>query len=207
MIDAGLNMLTSREFSGDLLSLESLNVIMSSYAERGDTQETMNVLKIMKVHNLKPDGDSYSFAIESLGKDIHRRKKADDVPWVHKNLEIAASILTMMEEDNIVPSADVVRNYVELLCITNEVSTATSVVNDCLANGQRSSINNIILYRVAMANAEAGNIEMAKELASLTSETIPVLHRKIQSKEQRHLHLQRMKEHHEKEGSSDRTEP
>jgi pentatricopeptide repeat protein len=167
---------------------------MSSYAERGDVSQAVGILDTIRQYGLKPNVDSYSFAVEVLGKDIHRRKKANNSEWVNRNLDIADSILTMMERDGVAPSADVVRNYVELLCIANEVSTATAIVTDCLSNDQHHCVNSKTLYRVAMANAEAGNFEMAKELSALTSERIPVLHRKIHSKEQRASHLESVTE-------------
>jgi pentatricopeptide repeat protein len=199
LIGKSLRILTDIETPNNLKSLECFNVVMSSYAERGDVSQAVGILQTLKEYGLKPNGDSYSFAVEALGKDIHRRKKVGDRAWVHKNIEIADSILTMMEEDSVSPSADVVRNYVELLCIANEVSTATSLVNDLLSNGQTGSVNSKTLYRVALGNIEAGNVEKAKELASLTSETIPVLHRKIRSKEQRLLHLEGMRQRRELE--------
>ena len=165
---------------------------MSAYAERGDTNQTIGILDTIKELGMTPNGDSYSFAIEGLGKDIHRRKKMEDRAWVHKNIEIAANVLSMMEADGIAPTIDVVRNYVELLCMAGEVSTATSLVQDLLSDGQIDSINNKTLYRVALENAHAGDIETAKDLASMTSESIPVLHRKIRSKEQRLLHVKEM---------------
>lgn len=162
---------------------------MSCYAERGDANQTLELLETLKEYGLTPDANTYSFGIEALGKDLHRRKKTDDRSRVHRNLDLASSILTMMEEDGISPSADVVRNYVELLCLTEEISTATSVVDDFLSNGETKCVNNKTLYRVALANVEAGNLEEGKRLASLTSEVIPVLHRKIRSMEQRQLYV------------------
>ena len=138
--------------------------------------------------------------MEVLGKDLHRRKSTSDRSWVHKNIEIAGSILTTMEENGVAPSGDVVRNYVELLCMGGELTTATALIEDCLTNDKMNTIvNNKTLYRVAVANAEAGNIETAKKMANLTSETIEILHRKIRSKEQRFVHLETMQKLREKE--------
>ena len=107
-----------------------------------------------------------------------------------------------MEEDGVPPSADVVRNYVELLCMGGELSTATALIEDCMTNDEMLSIvNNKALYRVALANAEAGNFDTAKKLASSTSETIPILHRKIRSKEQRFQHLESMRKRREREAN------
>lgn len=174
----------------DLTCLENFNIVMSSYAERGDVNEVLRVMQTMRDFDLQPNQDSYAFAMEVLGKDLHRRKSSNDKSLVHKNIEKASSLLASMEDEEVQPSPDFVRNYVELLCMGNELNTATELIQDCLAtDGMRSVISNKTLYRAAIAHADAGNMDMAKELASQTSELIPVLIRKIKSKEQRFLHL------------------
>jgi pentatricopeptide repeat protein len=201
-VDNAFRLLTTED-SEDLQCLENFNVVMSSYAERGDVNETLGILDIISQHGLTPNQDSYSFAMEVLGKDLHRRKSTKDKAWVHKNIELASTLLTMMEKECIAPSADVVRNYVELLCMGNELGTATALIEDCLSTDKMTSIiNNKTLYRVALSNAEAGNIDKAKELAARTSETIPVLHRKIRSKEQRFDHLESMRKIRERDSWS-----
>jgi pentatricopeptide repeat protein len=179
--------------SGDIRCLENFNVVLSSYAERGDVNETRRVLDAMRKYGFKPN--SYGFAMEVLGKDLHRRKSTKDTSWVHKNIEIAGSLLATMDEEEVSPSADFVRNYVELLCLGSELGTATALIEDCLSTDEmKLVVNNKALYRVALENAEAGNIEIAKKFASSTSEKIPVLHRKIRSKEQRFNHLDSMRQ-------------
>mmetsp|Transcript_35409 Transcript_35409/g.55120 ORF Transcript_35409/g.55120 Transcript_35409/m.55120 type:complete len:326 (+) Transcript_35409:1-978(+) len=178
-----------------LLFLESLNVITSSYAERGNVQDALHVLDIMRRYGVKPNADSYSFAVEVLGKDMARRNKVNDFAWVQRSLDTADAILTKMEEDETAPSPDVIRNYVELLCLAGELSTATAVVDDCFSNGRGCLVNNKTLYRLATANADAGNFEIANRLASLTSEVIPILHRKIKEKQRRYLCLLQSTDH------------
>jgi pentatricopeptide repeat protein len=181
--------------SDDIRCLENFNVVLSSYAERGDVNETRRVLEAMRKYGFTPNQDSYGFAMEVLGKDLHRRKSTKDKSWVHKNIEIAGSLLATMDEEKISPSADFVRNYVELLCLGSELGTATALIEDCLSTDEmKLVVNNKALYRVALENAEAGNIEIAKKFASSTSEKIPVLHRKIRSKEQRVNHLDSMRQ-------------
>ena len=188
--------------STDLVCLETLNVVLSCYAERGDVREALHVLDTIKSCGLKPDVNSYSFAIEVLGKDINRRSKQGDTTKLQSSLDKADSVLTMMEADGISPSSDVIRNYVELLCIAGETNTATSVVVDCLSN-DRFSINSKTLYKAAMANAEIGNFEVARDLASHITDDIPILHRKIRSKEQRYRHLQSVNKRGRRKGESD----
>lgn len=174
----------------DLVCLENMNIVLSSFAERGDTDDVSRVIQAMREFDLQPNQDSYAFAMEVLGKDLHRRKSSGDKSLVHKNIEKAGSLLASMEKEGVEPSADFVRNYVELLCMGNELNTATALIQDCLVTDKMQSvISNKTLYRAAIAHADVGNIDMAKELAAQTSEVIPVLIRKIKSKEQRFLHL------------------
>lgn len=178
----------------ELICLENFNIVMSSYAERGDVNEVLRVMQTIRDFELKPNHDSYAFAMEVLGKDLHRRKSLNDKSLVHQNIEKASSLLASMEEERVQPSADFVRNYVELLCMGNELNTATELIQDCLAiDAMKSVISNKTLYRAAMAHANVGNMDMAKELAAQTSEVIPVLIRKIKSKEQRFLHLKKVR--------------
>jgi pentatricopeptide repeat protein len=199
ILDGAMDVLMQSQEQGDgvgnLLSLESLNVVMSGYSERGDTGQAIEILKLMKQFDIQPNQDSYSFALEVLGKEIHRKVLHDDHSHVHRSHAIADFLLASMEKDGVNPSSFVVRQYVELLCQTGEVGTATSVVDGCLSqdkNQDRLACNKS-LYRVALANAETGNHEKAKELARRMSEQIPLLHRKIRSKEQRHNHQKGVK--------------
>jgi len=180
-----------------LLSLESLNVIMSAYAERGDPRDVANILDVMIENNIKPNADSYSFVIEALGRDIKKRLKRDDDSYKQGNVEIADTILTMMEEDGTAPTTYVIQHYIELLCLAGEIETATSVVEDFLSSSSSKNekiiVNNTTIYRVAMENAISGNYEIAKKIALMTSEFIPALHRKIASQEQRSSYMKDIK--------------
>eukprot|EP00980_Cylindrotheca_fusiformis_P007950 scaffold1697_cov120-Cylindrotheca_fusiformis.AAC.32 len=201
-VDDAFRLLTAKD-SGEIRCLENFNVVLSSYAERGDVNETGRVFKAMRDFDCQPNQDSYAYSMEALGKDLHRRKSSTDRSWVQKNTEIAGSLLATMDEEGVSPSADFVRNYVELLCLASELETATSLIENCLSTDEMKSIvNNKSLYRVALANAETGNIEIAKKLASATSEEIPILHRKIRSKEQRFNHLESIRRMREKEAQN-----
>ena len=171
-----------------LVSLESLNVIMSAYAERGDPSDAADILNLMIEYDIKPNADSYSFVIEGLGRDIKKRLKQDDESYKQKSIKIADSILSMMEESGTAPTTQVLRHYVELLCLAGEIQTATSIVKDFLSSSRNNKdeerkINNITIYRIAVENARVGNYDVAKELASMTTEVIPALYRKIFSRE------------------------
>jgi len=175
-----------------LLSLESLNVILSSYAERADPRDAVEILDVMRDNGIQPNADSYSYVIEALGRDIKKRLKMEDASYKQRNVEIADTILSMMEENGISPTTHVIRNYIELLCIAGETATATSIVEEYLTSEDsetRLVVNNITTYRVATENAVRGNFDVARKLASMMTEYVPALHRGIKSREQRFLHV------------------
>ena len=92
-----------------------------------------------------------------------------------------------MEEHEIYLTSDIVRNYVELLCLVGEVDTANAIVDDCLTNNKQDLIHDKTLYRIATANADRGDFDTAKRLASMTSEAIPTLYRRITKTRQNRL--------------------
>ena len=170
------------EHDATLFNLESLNVVVSSFAERGDVKDVLHVLEVMRRYGLKPDADSYSFALEVLGKNMARHKGSHGV-WIRRAIDTADSLLTKMEEHEIDVTSDVIRNYVELLCIAGEIHTATAIADDCFSRERRDLVNNKTLYRLSTANADVGDMETARRLASMTSEVIPILYRKLNNKE------------------------
>eukprot|EP00934_Nitzschia_sp_Nitz4_P003030 Nitzschia sp. Nitz4//scaffold13_size275219//148561//150866//NITZ4_000881-RA/size275219-augustus-gene-0.235-mRNA-1//1//CDS//3329536035//3020//frame0 len=190
-VDNALHLVRTKS---ELRSIDTLNAVMSCYAERGNSWEVAQVMQLMESSNIEPNVDTFSFCVESLGKNIHRRALSDNGGMVQQYLELADSSLSKMEEAGISPSSDVVRQYAELLCLANEVNTATTVVRDCLET-MPESVNSKTLYRVAIANAERGEFEAAKELASHVSDNIPILDRKIRSLQQRHEHLGGVRNH------------
>eukprot|EP00535_Pseudo-nitzschia_heimii_P005261 CAMPEP_0197177728 /NCGR_PEP_ID=MMETSP1423-20130617/3233_1 /TAXON_ID=476441 /ORGANISM="Pseudo-nitzschia heimii, Strain UNC1101" /LENGTH=777 /DNA_ID=CAMNT_0042627327 /DNA_START=238 /DNA_END=2571 /DNA_ORIENTATION=+ len=192
LIEDRQNEMSTLDHQG-LLSRESLNVVLSSYAERGDPLDAVETLELMSEYDIEPDADSYSFVIEALGRDIKKRLKTNDDGYMQQNVSIADSVLTVMEEKRTVPNTHVIRNYVELLCLAGEGETATSIVEDHLRSTDpavRNTVNNITIYRVASENADRGNFDRAKSLAARMTERNPALLRRIRSKEQRSLYLQ-----------------
>ena len=89
-----------------------------------------------------------------------------------------------------VSSADFIRNYVELLCIAGESTTANLLVDDMLKQIPKS-ICSKTLYRLALTNAENGEFERAQQLASRITDDIPTLMAKIRSRQQRVRHIGR----------------
>ena len=176
-----------------LLSLESINVVLSGYAERGDPRDAVEILELMAENDIDPNADSYSFVIEALGRDIKKRLKSNDQDYIERNISIANTVLSMMEGKGMPPNTQVIRNYVELLCMGGEIDTASSIVEDYLRSDDlefRNIVNNITIYRVVSEHTALGNFERAKALAEQMTEYVPALHRRIKSKEQRSLYLE-----------------
>jgi len=157
---------------------------MSGSAERGDIDRTVALMEEYSRNDVKPNADTFSFALEALGKHLYRRT-------VHKPnqrlmvsvLEKADSLLTRMEEMGIAPTHNIVREYVELLCQTGDVKTATDVV---LENLDKGLVNSKAIYCVAMANAKRMDFEIARKLAVSGSEPLPFLIENIDKEERKH---------------------
>lgn len=177
---------------------KALNVLMAAYAERGNVDITLNLLEEFYKNEMAPDVDSFTFALEAVGKATARMVKNEKLRMapekkaraIESYLSVADSILSRMEEPQgpegktIVPTNHLIRNYVEFLCLVKQVGTATDVVVDALEREAESEdapniVDNKIILRVAIANAEEGNFDMARRLAASVSEPLPFMDAKI----------------------------
>lgn len=159
---------------GTPISVALLNILMSAAAERGDSSFALSVLMDdFDRYQIQPDGDSYSFAFEAMGKHIHRaRKFSNAAKLIDECLLNAEKILSWMEEDGIAPTEHIIRQYVELLCEAGQVDTATDVILDA-HNDIPGCVNNKTLYRVAMSNSKIRKFDVARKIANCA--TIPIL--------------------------------
>lgn len=171
---------------------------MAAHAERGSVETTINMLHEFDRLEWAPTVDSYSFALEAVGKATGRMmnnaklrmapEKKNRV--IESYMALVDSVLTQMETPRgpsnqpITPTKHVIRNYVEFLCLANHVETATQVVTDFLekqeGSGRLNVVDNKTILRVVIANAECGNFELAKRLAASTSESLQFLDAKIE---------------------------
>lgn len=198
-----LNYAASPEDEGFHVSVGMLNCILSGAAERGDIDRTIFILEgEFPRNNLNPNADSFSFAMETLGKHISRRTRNPAGPELMAScLDQATEFLNMMEENGIAPTQHIIRDYLELLCRANEVDTATEIILEELSTSSTSPIvlvSTKAVHCVAMANAKLGNFEIAREIAALASTTntdetaLPFLSESITKEEQRQRHRQRL---------------
>jgi hypothetical protein len=182
-LDTALEHLKVLRQKGTHVSVASLNAILSGGAERGDVDRTLFVMEEFPRNDVEPNADSFSFAFEALGKNIARRtRNPASKHMIESYLETADGFLTEMEERGIAPNHHIIREYVELLCMANEVVTATAVVRETMANG--GIVNNKTIYRVAMANVAGKNFDIARDLCLSASEPLPFLLENIERAEQ-----------------------
>ena len=162
-------------------SVAAFNAVLSGAAERGDVDRALSMMDEFACNNLEPNSDSYSFALETFGKTLSRRRVNPASETLTAScLDLADSILSTIEEKGISLTQHIVRAYVELLCIAQETETATNVVRQ---SHTRGLVNNKILYRVAVANLERGNLDVAREMLGNANPPIPGLARKIRQYE------------------------
>lgn len=178
-----LRHLQSMYREASLISVNQLNCIMSAVAERGDINTTLFISDEFKRLGLEMNEDSFSFVLEALGKHLYRSRKVEepDDDVLNNCLEKASFFLSMMEERGIIPTAHIIREYVELLCQANEVATATQVVLEAVENGV--PVNNKSVYKVALASAEAHNFVAARRLAGHLGDALPELPSMIDRRE------------------------
>lgn len=183
-LDAALEHLKHLRMKGGKISPAALNVILSGGAERGDVDRTVFMLEEFDRSDVVQDADTYSFAFETLGKNIARRtRNPASKEQIDSFLGMADSFLSAMEDRGIAPTHHIIREYVELLCLAGEVETATAVVTETLES--KGAVNNKTIYRVAMANVAAENLEVARELAMSASEPLSFLLQSIKEAENR----------------------
>jgi len=177
-----LDELKTARLDGLTVSAGMLNALLSGSAERGDIDRVMQILAEFPRHNVSPDADSFSFALEGLGKHLARRKRNPAGPELMEScLNHANSFLTMMEDSGIAPTRHIIRDYVELLCRAGDVTTATNVIKEesTSPGPGESVVCSKAIYCVAMANVREGRLDSAREIASWSSEPMPYLLEKI----------------------------
>jgi hypothetical protein len=186
----GLSRSIEERQSGSPFPLAAFNVVLSTLAERGDFDRSMQMMRTVEEEGLPVDANTFSFAFEALGKHIsfnlrHRRSGMDE--GRRYVVSRAMQYLVMMESRKIAPTLHVIREYVELLCWADDIETATQVVMDALSNDGAVSVSNKTLYRVAMGNAHHNKFDRARELATMGTEDMSFLLDRINTAEQESL--------------------
>jgi len=173
----------------------ALNVLMSAFSWKADVKNCISLLDRSLKHDLNVDTDAFSFALESVGKATKKlnnnRAKMSDYRYqsiLDEFADAADRILTLFEKakdksgNALLPNHHFVQNYVEFLCSLGQVETATLVLTDFLAKYDETGakiVDNKTLARVAVANAEAGDIEMARKCLASMSESLPYLEKRV----------------------------
>ena len=151
------------------VTLAAWNCVLSGAAERGDVDFVLRLWSGLERYDIVPNTESYSFVFESLGKNLRRREKFDtnrnDKVHMDACVSMADNYLSKMEAQNIAPTQHIVREYIEMLCLVQQVDTATTIVLESLRTGEESLISDKTIYRVASANAQLQQFEIARKLA------------------------------------------
>jgi pentatricopeptide repeat protein len=190
-LDIALAALKELRLNGLHVTTAMLNAIMSGAAERGDIDRTLSLLEEFQRNGVAPDADSYSFAMEALGKHLSRRTKTPAGQRVKDQcLDTASELLTRMEDEGVLPTHHIIRDYVELLCRAGQVGVATDIVLESMElqttdneDSPMPLVTDKTVYRVAMANAKQKNFEVARQVAACSSEPLPFLWRAIEARE------------------------
>ena len=155
---------------------------MACYAARGNSAATLSVLETIKSSNLKPNADSYSFVFESYERSLSGRHADEGKMSIPQILDMVPEILAMMQQDEITPSRDAIRRYVDLLCRIDDAETATTVVRNSLQSSP-DSVSSKTLFKVALANARIGELAVAKALADKITDHLPKIYGIIRNRE------------------------
>jgi len=165
---------------GTKITLSSLNVLLSAAAELGDVDRTFATFDDFDLHEIEPNSDSYSFLLESLTMSVNPQFKKDgekrkaDAPG---RIDAASAILSLMEEKGIPMCHHCTEQYVLLMHYVGRLDAATEFLLDSLERGD--PVNNRIIINMSKNNAAAGNIEVARLLATMTSENFDHLNHRI----------------------------
>ena len=160
--------------------MASLNVVLSASGELGDVDRAFATFDDFEANNIEPNQDSYSFLLEALARSLTRQKdheqRLKDGPG---RLDAASAILTLMEEKGIGMCQHCIDNYALLLFNVDKLEEATQFLVDAMERGE--AVSNRTLFIMSKHNAEAGNFEAARLLASKTTEHYANLDRKIET--------------------------
>jgi pentatricopeptide repeat protein len=190
-LNLALATLKELRMNGLHVTTAMLNAIMSGAAERGDIDRTLSLLEEFDRNGLSPDADSYSFAFEVLGKHLSRRTKTPaGQQFKDQCLDTANTLLTRMENEGVLPSHHITRDYIELLCRAGQVGVATKIVLESVElqtmdneDGPMPLVTDKAIYRVALANAKEKNFDVARQVAACSAEPLPFLWRTIKAHE------------------------
>lgn len=180
-VDNAHRLLTSQETEGTRISVSSLNVIMSACAELGDVDRAFATWDDFNTYNIEPNADTYSFLLEALAVNMSPLEKQDDAHRMQDDapgrLDAASAILSLMEGNGVKKCQHCIGNYVQLLCNVGRLDAATEFLLDSVE--KKELVGNRILCIVAKNNAKAGNFDIARLLASKTTEHFGYLDHRI----------------------------
>ena len=181
---------SSNAQDGARVTLSSLNAVLSAAAEKPDVNRAFNIFEDFDVYGIEPNYDSYSYLLESLSKDLIPAREGYKERMMHapERLDAAAAILSLMEERNIPRCQHCVEQYTQLLFNVGRLDAATEFLLDSLERGD--PVNNRVIINMSKNNALAGNMEVARLMATKTSEPFAHLTHRIDDIETKLLPMQ-----------------
>jgi pentatricopeptide repeat protein len=166
LLDDAFEQLRQLRQEGTPITTAALNTLLATAAERGEIHRVLSLLQEFERNDIKPDVDSYSFAFQSLGKNITREQHQQTCSDEHISacLVAADSFLASMETEDIPFDHHILREYCELLCAVGQVDVATSIVLET-AKDDYELVNSKTIYKVALSNAKQQNFDLARQVA------------------------------------------
>jgi hypothetical protein len=194
-VDGLLHGFLSGASSDVTFSPSLMNIILSAHAWHGSPKECLALLDLFHEKEWSPDIDSFTFALEAVGKSSKRIVMSESLkkdPGKRKNLldwhlEIAEYILNQVEETRdkqgnpIQLNKRFIRNYVEFLCLLDDHKTAGLVAIDFMEQAGRLEqiVDNKTLLCIAVAHAKKGDFDLARQFVASFSERLPFVDIKI----------------------------
>ena len=176
-VDNAYRFITNR-VHGCRPSLYSLNVIMSACAECGDVERTLSVLfDDFPTYQIEPNDDSFSFAMEALAVNARVKEAGFEKESL---VEAAEDLLNMMSKRHLAVDRHVFHEYIRVLLNSGELEMATASTFDAIRTRTYEVDNKTIVILINSLCVDSGCFDVARQLASLGTEPLPFLLKKIE---------------------------
>lgn len=189
-VDAARHIVRSQEKEGIRMSLASLNIVLSAAAELGDVDRAFAIFDDFSVHGIEPNADTYSFLLESLSLSVCPKRRLNDnerrLKDIPGRLDAANAMLSIMEENGVKMCQHCIDSYAQLLCHSGLLDAATEFLFDSLERVE--IVGNKTLVIIVKMQAQNGNFEVARRLASNTTEPLLYLENRIREMERQRMY-------------------
>jgi pentatricopeptide repeat protein len=174
-IENAYRMIIHREM-GCEPSLYSLNTIISAFAENGEMDRAFDILfQDFVTFDIEPDGDTYSYAMESLATSSMIKTNPNDTV----EIENAEYLLKSMAKQGLKLNCYVFHEYIRILVNHGKLGLARSTYLEAIAleDLDIDCKTPALLAKIYAENE--GDFEAAREIVNSTKVPIPFLHHRI----------------------------